>query len=115
VVDECRARGIEVTYDWTAADEAGAETWTPERRSTVAKAEITGAALATHLIFILPGGRGAHAELGAALASGAQVLLVGAEPAFSLFYHHVGVRRLDGDPTPSEILDEMAGVRGEHA
>lgn len=104
VIAEVRSRGHEVTYDWTDTEDFGAD-WDDGRRARVAREEVVGASLADHLIFLTPGGRGAHVELGAALSSGARVLLVG-EFKFSLHYYHPAVTWLgSGSPDAAAIVD----------
>jgi nucleoside 2-deoxyribosyltransferase len=107
VMDALRARGHEITFDWVAEEERGVE-WTDEKRRAVAEMEIDGAADADALVFIAPGGRGAHCELGAALALGVPVLLVG-DWEFSLFYYHPGVTWLRG-VTHGNLTDDRHGT-----
>ncbi len=63
--DILNARGWEHTYDWTlhgAVYREGAE-----RLREVAEKEVEGVYMAEVVIVILPGGRGTHLELGAAV------------------------------------------------
>lgn len=109
VIKELRDRGCEVTYDWPATGEDHANEWTEDKRRAVAAAEIVGASLATDLILILPGGRGAHVELGAALSCNATAWLIvcGPEPVDSLFYHHPRVKFVRNSIAASSIIDEV--------
>lgn len=97
VYGELRLRGHAVTYDWVATETKGAE-WTSERRREVAAAEMQGVRDCDALVFITPGGRGAHCELGGAIALDRPVLFVtSVDVKFSLFYHHPRVQWLDLD------------------
>ena len=77
VLGKVRAAGHAVTYDWT--EHGSLEGAEPKRCYAVAQAELAGVATATALVLVLPGGRGAHVELGAALGLGTSVLIVGTE------------------------------------
>jgi hypothetical protein len=106
VMDALRGRGHEITFDWVAEEERGAQ-WGEDKRREVAQLEIDGVRAADAVVFIAPGGRGAHCELGAALALGAPVLLVGVWE-FSLFYYHPNVTWLRG-VLRRDLTDEQHG------
>jgi len=59
--------GFTWTYDWTVHGSVMNES--ALRKAEVARAELDGATRANLLIVLLPGGKGTHVELGAALAS----------------------------------------------
>lgn len=90
------AAGHEITYDWTDHPEA---TKTDEHMEAVSVKELDGVRAAEFVVAILPGGRGTHAEIGAALVLGKPVLIVGQKSAFMeggypcAFHHHPGARR----------------------
>lgn len=90
--DALAAQGITLTYDWTAHGSVWREG--PDRIREVAVAEIQGVLDADMVIVLLPGGRGTHTELGAAIAAGKTVLLVTLDPEdlegprTCAFYHH---------------------------
>ena len=70
LVDALRALGWERTFDW-----ADREVSSESEYADLAVAEITGIRDADLVIVILPGGRGTHVEIGAALAMGKPVIL----------------------------------------
>ena len=84
-------QGHLITYDWTQAAEQ-VEHGTPEPRSAwpaVAKSELLGVMDAEMMVVRLPGASGTHAELGAALASSAPVVLAYAgDLPDCIAYHH---------------------------
>lgn len=91
------ARGWTCTYDWTA--HGSVQGHGAARMAEVAGAELRGVTTADVVIVLLPGGRGTHVELGAALAAGVPVVLVGcatdtrdASGRECSFYAHPGVR-----------------------
>lgn len=98
-------RGHVCTYPWFDLADVG-EAWTESKRRIIAEREIEGVRQAHTLILLAPGGRGAHAEFGAALALRKPVILCG-QPRFCLFYHHDLVTRLDVSWTDSEIVDAL--------
>lgn len=95
--DILKTHGWHQTYDWTdymeREKDASATTY-----ALAASAEIDGVREAQVSIFILPGGRGCWAEIGAALAGRGQVYIVGdpydggKEPP--VFYFHPAVNRI---------------------
>lgn len=113
-----RARGHSLTYDWTVNGPAYKESASvAENNRTmrgVAEAELGGIALADAVIVLLPGGRGTHVEIGAALALNKPVLIVGSEsdhyPGLPCaFYRHPFVRMVASD-VPAIIADELASL-----
>jgi nucleoside 2-deoxyribosyltransferase len=65
--------GWQVTYDWTKHGSVQAEG--REVIKETAKKELAGVKEADLVIILLPGGRGTHIEMGAALALGKPVIL----------------------------------------
>ena len=97
--DALRHRGHEITYDWTSHGSAMAAG--QARIAEVAAAELAGVRAADGVIVLLPGGRGTHVELGAALALAKPVIVVGTHVAFNgadsyhcAFYYLPGVTRV---------------------
>lgn len=86
------------TYDWTVHGSVQKEP--SERIGQVAMDELHGVVTAQVLIALLPGGRGTHVEIGAALAMGKDVILLSENPEdfgntgkTCAFYHHPDVLR----------------------
>jgi len=72
------AAGHEITYDWTShgsVKEVG-----EERLTEVAEAELKGVTEADFVVVLLPGGRGTHAEIGAAVAMGLPTYIHSTKP-----------------------------------
>lgn len=114
-VDEAKAlhvllqeNGWVPTYDWTTHGSA------PERVDEISQLELDGVVRADIVFVILPGGKGTHAELGAALAksrlteletcfSESHVVIFGDNPSVQfervkgtcVFYWHPAVTRVD--------------------
>lgn len=94
-----KAHGWQQTYDWTENLKAE-ETQTD--LAACAAAEKTGVAGADVLLLLLPGGRGAHTELGMALALGKMVFLCAekqnafAPPNDVAFYELPEITKLTG-------------------
>lgn len=109
-----KGQGWKQTYDWTKISSETAVT--PERLAEIARRERQGVLDADAAIFLLPGGRGTHVELGMALALGKKVFLCAAgEAEFSpentvAFYHLPGVVRLAG--TDGENLEKILECAG---
>lgn len=86
----CKA-GHLITHDWTPTGlDANIDLW-----ASIAVADIRGVLDADVLIVLLPGQRGTHAEMGAALAAGIPVVII-APRAGDLdhpFYFHPGITR----------------------
>lgn len=101
VRDALAALGHTLTYDWTVHGSVWADG--AARIREVATLELEGVLDADLVVVLLPGGRGTHAELGAALGAGRPVLLhsldpilLDASPETCAFYHHPLVRRCSG-------------------
>jgi len=108
--DHLLAAGWEITYDWTVHGSVRGPDVSREQVADVADREVDGVLLAQVVVVLLPGGRGAHVELGVALAcaigDGNRVVIWSSTPdvdfgtteATSAFYHHPGVEhRSDPD------------------
>lgn len=88
--------GIGLSYDWSVHGPVWRDGL--DRIKEVSCLEMDGVAQADVVIVLLPGGRGTHAELGMALATGKPVILnaseadheafFGAVPETCAFYHH---------------------------
>lgn len=96
IMGRLRDAGIKITYDWTVHGSVWQRGHDVVRNT--AAAEIEGVQAADVVVITLPGGRGTHAELGAALAAGKPVVIMSDVTApFELneqtcaFYHHPGV------------------------
>jgi hypothetical protein len=102
------SHGHVLTYDWTAhgavyrAEQTASENVAVMQET--ARREIKGVTSADIVIVLLPGGRGTHIEMGAALASGKRVLVVGctdkvagAGPNPCAFYFHPRVQHVRAD------------------
>ena len=91
--------GVSLTFDWTRNG-----TLAGRPHDVVAHAEISGVVESDFVVVLLPGGRGTHAELGAALASGKTVfihaadaaMLLGADTYTCVFYSHPLVKLVIG-------------------
>jgi nucleoside 2-deoxyribosyltransferase len=70
LLDALKSNGWERTFDWADREASG-----PSEYSDLAVAEIAGIRDADVVIVILPGGRGTHVEIGAALAMGKPVII----------------------------------------
>lgn len=89
----------QITYDWTTHGAA----WPHglDRVAEVIRKEIEGVLDADAVIVILPGGRGTHVEMGAAIAAKKIVIIVGQQHHFECkeglcgFYHHPDVIRFN--------------------
>lgn len=114
VADVLKAAGHIQTYDWTTHGSVQKEG--KQRLTEVAENERAGVKDADVIIVILPGGRGTHAELGIALGSGKDHILICAEndEAFKqdertcAFYWNYGVSHAIGqmDDWLREIFKE---------
>jgi len=70
LLEALKAKGWDRTFDW-----ADREASTESEYADLAVAEIAGIRDADVVIVILPGGRGTHVEIGAALAMGKPVII----------------------------------------
>jgi nucleoside 2-deoxyribosyltransferase len=98
-----KSQGWVRTFEW-ADDEID-----PARYADTALRELAGVREADVVIVLLPGGRGTHVEIGAALALGKPVVLYAPDrdtltkPYPCVFHYHPGVRLV-----VSEVLDVNA-------
>lgn len=95
--DALKGEGHEITYDWMEhLDLREHESYEAMREK--AQFESDGVSAADAVVLLLPGGMGAHVELGMALASGVPVIVAAQgdilhwEPYPSVFWWHPGVR-----------------------
>jgi nucleoside 2-deoxyribosyltransferase len=104
LLEALKTEGWEQTFDW-----AGRGASSESEYADLAVAEITGIRDADVVIVILPGGRGTHAELGAALAMGKPVILHAPSrktleiPYRCAFHYH---------PTVKLLFSEQLDVEG---
>lgn len=96
-----RAFGYQITFDWTGPDGEirtdGSWDSVPERGAQIASREIQACKDADLIILLFPpngGGLGCWIEMGAGLASGAEIWVVG-QQRDSVFWQHPQVTRLD--------------------
>jgi hypothetical protein len=99
IADILKAHGHQHTYDWTVHGSVDGI----QRLSDVAYMELQGVINADVVVVILPGGRGTHTELRAALASHKQILICAEDDSFfkpdtntCSFYWHGEARRITG-------------------
>ena len=99
LLEALKAQGWERTFAWTGETD-------PDRYAETALKEIEGVRDADVVIALLPGGRGTHVEIGAALGLGKPVILHAPDrdsltkPYPCVFHYHPGVTLLI-----SEVLD----------
>ena len=104
-MSEIRDDGHEITEDWTEHKSISPYSEEPELSSKYASADIEGVREAD--VFVLLGnkdGRGAHAELGAALTTDTETYVIGDLREDCMFYFHPEVKRREGI---SEVLTEV--------
>lgn len=107
-----RGLGLECTYNWLAHGSVKGEG--PKRMREISGLEIDGVARADFVVVLLPGGRGSHVELGAALGLDKPVFLV-AEDEHALkvageectFHWHPRVTRIVGADARDRLLDVL--------
>lgn len=111
VRDALVARGHKITYDWTIHGPV----WRDgvARIQEVCAAELQGVYAADVVVVLLPGGRGTHAELGAALARGKSLILwhpdhvmFEASPETCAFYHDKHAIRVSG-PAVTAVVEAL--------
>ncbi len=108
--DLLAAEGHEITFDWT--DEGYIEEL-PKLREYI-RGEIEGIFCADFVLILMPGGRGTHAELGAALALGKPVILFAPGESHMQngrrcgFYYHPLVRMVSTIDGVRAEIDEIA-------
>jgi nucleoside 2-deoxyribosyltransferase len=99
LLEALKEQGWERTFAWTGEID-------PDRYAETALKEIEGVRAADVVIALLPGGRGTHVEIGAALGLGKPVILHAPDretltkPYPCVFHYHPGVTLLI-----SEVLD----------
>ncbi|MDY6770121.1 MAG: hypothetical protein SVU88_04055 [Candidatus Nanohaloarchaea archaeon] len=108
MMDRVRDHGHTITEDWTAHESLDSYADRPDRSAAYAAADI--AAVEECDVFVLlanEDGRGAHAELGAALTSDTDaVYIIGDLREDAMFYFHPDVeRREDIDAVLDEVDD----------
>lgn len=112
------SRGYKITYDWTLYIGEHGPAWTQGEAAMaeVSDAEVHGVVDAEVLFMLLPGGRGAHVELGVALGTETTTIvwtddsqLLQPIPATSIFYHHPNVTAVMStrDQMVSVIIDVL--------
>ncbi|HWF67624.1 MAG TPA: nucleoside 2-deoxyribosyltransferase [Acidobacteriaceae bacterium] len=109
LVEALKAHGWERTFDWTGNDST-----IKEDLSRLAQAELAAIEQADVLIVLLPGGRGTHVEIGAALALGKPIILHAPDrdtlevPYPCAFHYHPAVKLLVSDPLDvDEIVQNL--------
>ena len=121
VADILKASGHKHTYDWTIHGNVCSEG--AQRLSDVAYKEIKGVTDADLVIVILPGERGTHTELGAALALQKQIIICAQNDTYfntddktCSFYWHGGARRVTGPMAKwmTEILKTAYQIDRKH-
>lgn len=107
VAEALLAEGIGITFDWPLYGSASGRSY-PD----IAHDEVEGVRRADFLVVLLPGGRGTHVELGAALALGKPVFLQAETEAAlyqdnmrCVFHEHRLVRQIVGPQTA--LLDAI--------
>ncbi len=112
--DALLADGHEISYDWTVHGSAQGQG--DERLREVAQHELDGVRNADVVIVLLPGGRGTHAELGAANVLGKPVLIFSDNPkdflsteATCAFYWNANVYQMHGvhGVLPQDLVPEF--------
>ena len=110
VIEKIRARGHEISYDWTLHGDVRNQGC--EILNAVAGNETFAVIDADCVLMLLPGGRGTHTELGLALASRANKRIIlwsetgeefGCDHKTCAFYHHSSIDRLQC--SFAELLD----------
>lgn len=98
------AAGHSITYDWTVHP-ATEDTYVLARQSV---ADLSGVNDADVFILLWPGRLGSSAELGAALAFGKQVIIVGNVPVLDFIYaNYPGVIIVDTVQKAIEVVASM--------
>lgn len=115
--DHLVTRGMTCAYDWTEHGSVrGPHAWLAEIKR-VAHAKAEAAATADLVVFLLPGGRGAHVEFGIAVANAGRVVLwspcpdvdFGVGEEVSCFYHLDGVEQR-GDASMLALAEYLVGA-----
>lgn len=111
--DKLAEHGIGLTCDWTTHESiADAAHW---RIADIAHDDIQGVRDADAVVVLLPGGRGTHVEIGAAIAFGKLVIIVGdmvgEHERECVFYHHAGVACVASCDEAVSLLRELKSFR----
>ena len=109
--DQLMALGHTHTYDWTQNERAASI----DALRMIGEEEVAGIQSADFVIILLPGGKGAHVELGIALGMSKTVFLYDLGDQMmnmeetSTFYHVDAVQRLEGpfNAIPHQIQDRL--------
>lgn len=115
-----RAAGWSCTYDWSVHGSVRGEGVTRETLSRVALAEMNGVTDADVVIVLLPGGRGTHVEMGAAIAVETPLVLWSPDPErdfscderTSAFYHVEWIQHRSDPSMPAlaeYLIDKYGG------
>ena len=104
--------GSELTFDWTVYPFIAA----PYVMNAIATKEMDGLIAADFVVVLLPGGRGTHTELGAALALGKPTFIVAPHPQQLLdeqglpnpFYYHSSVQVVSRIENIPQRIEEVA-------
>ena len=96
--------GLSVSYDWTRDGDVRGRGVLARRE--VSEKEIRAVRESDALVLLTPGGRGAHVELGAALALGIAIVVVGPVSGLEdpVFYSHPRVARVADAPQAVAFL-----------
>lgn len=115
IAQDLRELGHVITYDWTAHGSVQDASY--EEKAAVAQAEVGGAISAEMVVAILPGGRGTHVEIGAALGAGIPVVVVYQQVEDlkiggidCVFYSHPGVFLLEWLAVPASHVPLVEGL-----
>jgi hypothetical protein len=114
LLEALAARGWKRTFDWAKLEPASESDY-----ANLAVAEIAGIHDADVVIVILPGGRGTHVEIGAALGMGKPVVLHAPtrekleEPYRCAFHYHPAVRILYSETLDVDGL--LACINNSHS
>ena len=95
--NELIALGHTHTYDWTQNERAASI----DALRSIGEEEVSGIQSADFVVILLPGGKGAHVELGIALGTNKPVFLYNLGDQMNMeetntFYHVDAVQRLEG-------------------
>lgn len=109
VIGTMEAIGWRCSYDWTKDGDTPGE----QDLAVIAGDEIYGVVTSDLMIVVLPGARGTHTELGAAIAAGKTVILHHSEPLCEkdpcpFYYHPQVVRTSDAWPDFLKKLTDCA-------
>ena len=111
VIDLLTSAGHHCTFDWTRLD-SESDLTVPNLPAT-AKSEIDAVVACDLFVLLAPGRLGAHAELGAALACGRHVVVIGdTSDTDCIFYHHPQVSVYAGGELASigTVLHALYGI-----